>query len=60
MALPNISVATRPYDRTEAILQRQVELKDFELRPVNLAGVSVPQIFERVYKGEFDSGNSPR
>jgi 4,5-dihydroxyphthalate decarboxylase len=56
VALPNISVATRPYDRTEAILQRQVELKDFELRPVNLAGVSVPQIFERVYKGEFDAG----
>lgn len=56
MAQPRISVATRSYDRTDAILSGQLNLKGFALQPCNLSGVSVPQIFERVCKGEFAAG----
>lgn len=56
MGQPSIAVACRSYDRTEPIFNGQVSLKEFELRPCNLTGVPVPQIFERVYKGEFDAG----
>lgn len=56
MAQPTISVATRPYDRTEAILSGQVSMKGFTLQPRSLSGVPVPAIFERVYRGEFDAG----